>query len=67
MKNVQQLRNELATVITDLRNGTITARDAGAVANLAGKMISSAKAQLDHCALRGDAPNITFLKETKAR
>ena len=63
MKNVEQLRTELATVFTQLKAGEIQPVEAAELANIAGKMISSAKAQIDYYALRKEVPTISFLEE----
>ena len=61
MKNVEELRTQLAEVFTGLQNGTIKHKDASELANLAGKMINSAKGQVEYYALRKEAPVIPFL------
>ena len=61
MKNVVELREELSRVFKGLSNGTVQSKDASEMANLAGKMINSAKVQLEYHALRKDTPNIKFL------
>ena len=61
MKNATELRNELAKVFDALRAGTIKPSEAAELANLAGKMINSAKVQVEYHAMRGDIPHITFL------
>lgn len=66
MKNVTELRDQLSQVFTDLRGGGIKHTDAAELANIAGKMINSAKVQLDYYALRKEAPNIDFLKSNDA-
>ena len=58
MKNVSQLRDELSTTFTGLQSGDISPKTAKELANLAGKMINSAKVQLDYHAMR---------KETKQK
>lgn len=63
MKNCKELRDNLAQVFEDLRSNKIDASKAAELANIAGKMINSAKAQIDYYALTKDAPNIDFLKE----
>lgn len=63
MKNCKELRDNLAQVFEDLRGNKIDAAKAAELANIAGKMINSAKAQIDYYALIKDAPNIDFLKE----
>ena len=61
MKNVNELRDQLALVFAGLQSGTIPHKDAAELANLAGKMINSAKVQVEYFALRKEAPNIDFL------
>lgn len=61
MKNVEELRAELSSVFDGLKNGTIQHKDAAEFANLAGKMINSAKVQIEYFALREESPNIPFL------
>jgi hypothetical protein len=66
MKNVDELRGQLAEVFAQLRNGTINPGEAAELANLAGKMIGSAKVQVEYYALRKEAPIIGFLEAEKA-
>lgn len=61
MNNITELRDQLAEVFSELRNGTIEAKNVSELANLAGKMINSAKVQLEYHALKGEPPNIPFL------
>lgn len=61
MKNVEELRQHLAGVFSDLKAGTIKPGEAAELANIAGKMISSAKVQVEYYALRKEAPVIPFL------
>jgi hypothetical protein len=63
MKNVSELRENLSQVFADLRSGAVKANDAAAFANIAGKLINSAKVQLEYHSLRKDTPNIPFLDE----
>jgi len=62
MKSVTTLRNELADVFDKLNSGLIKPKEAGELANVAGKMINSAKVQLEYYALRKETPTIDFLK-----
>jgi len=62
MKSVTTLRNELADVFDQLNSGLIKPKEAGELANVAGKMINSAKVQLEYYALRKETPTIDFLK-----
>ena len=63
MKSVNELRNELSEIFDDLRNGAIKTKEAGELANVAGKMINSAKVQLEYYALRKEAPTLKFLND----
>jgi hypothetical protein len=66
MKTATQLRNDLATVFDELRTGQIEVKHAAELNNTAGKMIATAKAQLEYYALTGEKPSIPFLKEDEA-
>ena len=62
MKNISELNNELHTIFSQLKNDQIDLKKAAEMNNTAGKIISVAKVQLAYAALRGDKPNIEFLK-----
>ena len=66
MKNVDELRGQLADVFAKLRAGEIKPGEAAELANLAGKMIGSAKVQVEYYALRKEAPTIGFLETEKS-
>lgn len=66
MRNVNELRAELADVFEKLRAGAIKPGEAAELANLAGKMIGSAKVQVEYYALRKEAPSIEFLCDDSA-
>jgi hypothetical protein len=61
MKNVSELRDQLSQVFADLRGGTIKHTDASELANIAGKMINSAKVQLDYYGHTKSTNKIPFL------
>lgn len=61
MKNVVELRKELAKVFDGLRKGTISAKDATEMNNCAGKIINTCKVELEYAALRKEKPEIPFL------
>ena len=62
MKTVNELRANLSEVFDGLRTGGIEVKAASELANLAGKMINSAKVQLEYHALRKDEDiKIAFL------
>ena len=63
MKNVSELRDQLSQVFSDLRNGGIKHKEAGELANIAGKMINSAKVQLDYYAHTKQTAKIHFLEK----
>lgn len=62
MKNVEELRDELAIAFRQLKSGEIKHSDADSLANIAGKMIASVKAQLEYHAMRKEVPVIAFLE-----
>jgi len=61
MKTATQLRDELLVVFDQLQSGAIKPKDAKELANVAGKIINSAKVQLEYHALRKTTPDIPFL------
>lgn len=63
MKNAEELRGCLADVFRQLQAGEINAKDASELANLGGKMINSAKVQVEYYALRKEAPKIAWLDQ----
>lgn len=67
MKAASELRAELAQVFAQLKAGEIKPNEAAELANLAGKMISSAKVQVEYYALRKESPEIGFLKDDARR
>ena len=66
MKNAEELREELAKTFAQLKAGEIKPSEAAELANLAGKMIGSAKVQVEYFALRKEAPRIDWLEEPNA-
>jgi hypothetical protein len=65
MNNIEELRKQLSAVFQDLSNGVIEPKKAAEFANLAGKIIGSAKVQLEYCNSRKEKPEIDFLNSTK--
>ena len=61
MKNLDQVRDRLSTIFDKLESGEIDAKKAAEFANLAGKMINSAKVQVEYYALKKEVPSISFL------
>ena len=66
MKNCDELRKELAATFEKLKSGEIKPSEAAELANIAGKMIGSAKVQVEYFALRKEAPRIDWLEEPNA-
>ena len=64
MKNAEELRDELAQTFAQLKAGEIKSSEAAELANLAGKMIGSAKVQVEYYALRKEQPRIEWLESS---
>ncbi|MFL1547035.1 hypothetical protein [Pseudomonas sp. O39] len=63
MKNAEELRRNLADVFRQLQAGELKPAEAAELANLGGKMINSAKVQVEYFALRKEAPRIAWLEQ----
>lgn len=61
MKNINEVREQLSDVFTELKAGTLTPKEASELNNCAGKIINSAKVELEYYALRKEKPEIRFL------
>ena len=61
MKNAKEVRDRLSQVFDSLESGEIDAKKASEFANIAGKMINSAKVQIEYYALKKELPAISFL------
>lgn len=62
INNVEELRAFLANELERVSTGEITPASANASANLAGKVLSSVKMELEYNKMAGATPNIGFLK-----
>jgi hypothetical protein len=62
IKNVEELRDFLAKELERVSHGETTPAAANASANLAGKILSSVKMELEYNKMAGSNPNIGFLK-----
>ena len=62
MKNITELRAELSEVFAGLKSGALQPKEAAEMNNTAGKMINSAKIELEYYALKKETPNIPFLE-----
>lgn len=65
--HIEVLRSELSGVFGDLRSGRIKHHDAAELANIGGKMIASAKVQIEYAALRKETPSIAFLESRNSK
>jgi len=61
MKDIKELREELASVFFGLKDGTIDDKVAAEMNNSAGKMIKSCAVQLEYIHLSGRPAKIEFL------
>lgn len=62
INNVEDLRAFLTEELQRVSGGDITPAVANASANLAGKVLSSVKMELEYNKMTGASPNIAFLK-----
>ena len=65
MNNVTDLRDELAKVFHELKAGALEPRHASELNNAAGKIINSARVELEYYNLRNEKPEISFLEGGK--
>jgi len=67
MKNVNEMRDNLADLYADLRSGKADRKDVKELTNICGKMINSAMVQVKYYAERKETPEIDFLNEKSSR
>ncbi len=60
-KNIKELRDTLLEDYDMLRKDPRRVVQVGELANVAGKIISSAKVELEYAALRKEKPDVAFL------
>ena len=63
MIKASEVRKQLEETRKKLESGEITTKEAAEFSNIAGKMISSAKVQIEYYALIEQTPVIDFLKD----
>lgn len=61
-KTATELREKLCQSFEDLTKGDINVKVACEMSNMAGKIVSTAKMQLEYAKLRKEKPVIDFLK-----
>lgn len=66
-ENIEALRNELLTSFTELRQDPRRVIQAKELANLAGKVLGTVKAQMVYALARGEEPDIPFLGPTSGK
>lgn len=64
MKNLDDLRVQLADVFSSVKSGDMDTKRAAELSNVAGKLISSVTTQLKYYALRREIPTIAFADST---
>jgi hypothetical protein len=62
VKNMIDLRNDLTNVYNSLRNNEIGVNEAKEAANVAGKIIGSAKTQIEYNKMVGSTCKISFME-----
>jgi hypothetical protein len=62
MKDIKSLRNELVDVFAELRARNLTTKEAKELINCAGKIIMSAKTELDYNKFMKNGKQIDFLE-----
>jgi len=65
MNNVKELRDELIESFNDLKSGKIKAKDAKELTNISGKILMSAKIELDYNKYLDRKEVIDFLEVNK--
>ncbi len=65
MKNMSQLRDRLCSVFGALENGSLDAKDAKELANVAGKIISSVVTELKAAEVNKTNHRIAFLMSSE--
>lgn len=64
-RNIVDLRNELCSIFEQLRDGDVEPEVAKELSNVAGKIINTARTQLQYSELRKEVPNIAFLNDAQ--
>lgn len=65
MKNVEDLRKEAIENLEAIKDGQIKPAHASEINNSIGKIVNSLKVELEYAKLRGEKPEIPFLKYKK--
>jgi hypothetical protein len=62
IKNMVQLRDSLLNTYNDLKNGDIGTKEAKETSNLAGKIVSTVKAQMEYYVMTKADGKISFME-----
>jgi hypothetical protein len=62
MKTIEELRESLASLFEQIKDGSVDVKVAAEMNNTAGKMINTLKVQIEYAALKKEAPKIAFLE-----
>ena len=61
MKNIRDLRSELANLYCQFKGGLVNTSHAAGLNNTAGKIINTVKVELNYAMQRKEKPEIAFL------
>jgi len=67
IRNINDLREELAQVITDIRNKTLMPNEASVIVRSATVILSTARLEIENCKATGEVPNIPFIPKREAK
>lgn len=62
MKNTTELRNELVSVLQDLRSRSIDVQTAKAIVGTSNSLLKSAQLEMEHSKMTGSKKKIDFLE-----
>jgi hypothetical protein len=62
MKNTKELRTEMSSVISALRDKSLPHGTAREMINATGKIIASVKLELEYANMRKEKPSVDFLR-----
>jgi len=62
MKTIKEVRTELVKAFQELKGGLLDVKVASEMNNSAGKIIKTLAIQLEYASLRGEKPDVDFLK-----
>ena len=67
MQNIEELRQSLLENYENMKSKKMDLATGKQLANTAGKIISSVKVELEYCKMKGEKPDIDFLKKGKKK